>query len=188
MQNPVFYGAFLAISWIKPRSVVTNYSECMRSNSAYRDAYVTRSQTQSLVCLWLCKDMQHTLIPDFMFTPLTRTVREVRSSDQDKTVADSKVLESLLTVLHALHNYNDTQSPKNRQCSGLMYDALGYEIKRLDSTIPGAGKGVFVTKGKVPARSLVALYPGIMKKLCNFILTNCHAFHFKFVYENLVIY
>ena len=55
MQNPVFYGAFLAISWIKPRSVVTNYSECMRSNSAYRryrDAYATRSQTQSLVCLW----------------------------------------------------------------------------------------------------------------------------------------
>ena len=48
MQNPVFYGAFLAISWIKPRSVVTNYSECMRSNSAYRDAYVTRSQTQSV--------------------------------------------------------------------------------------------------------------------------------------------
>ena len=36
MQNPVFYGAFLEISWIKPRSVVTNYSECMRSNSAYR--------------------------------------------------------------------------------------------------------------------------------------------------------
>ena len=52
MQNPVFYGAFLAIIWIKPRSVVTNYSECMRSNGAYRDAYVTRSQTQSLVCLW----------------------------------------------------------------------------------------------------------------------------------------
>ena len=48
MQNPVFYGAFLAISWVKPRSVVTNYSECMRSNGAYRDAYVTRSQTQSL--------------------------------------------------------------------------------------------------------------------------------------------
>ena len=52
MQNPVFYGAFLGISWIKPRAVVTNYSECMRSDSAYRDAYVTRSQTQSLVCLW----------------------------------------------------------------------------------------------------------------------------------------
>ena len=53
MQNPVFYEAFLAISWIKPRSVVTNYSECMRSNSVYRDSYVTRSQTLSLVCLCL---------------------------------------------------------------------------------------------------------------------------------------
>ena len=41
------------ISWIKPRSVVTNYSECLRLNSAYRDTYVTRSQTQSLVCLWV---------------------------------------------------------------------------------------------------------------------------------------
>ena len=47
MQNPVFYGAFLAISWIKPRSVVTNYSECMRSNSAYRDSYVTRSHRRT---------------------------------------------------------------------------------------------------------------------------------------------
>lgn len=44
-----------------------------------------------------------------------------------------------------------------------MYDALGYEIKRLDSSIPGAGKGVFVTKGRAPARSLVALYPGMIK-------------------------
>ncbi len=30
----------------------TNYSKCMGSNSAYRDAYVTRPQTQRLVCLW----------------------------------------------------------------------------------------------------------------------------------------
>ena len=44
-----------------------------------------------------------------------------------------------------------------------MYNALGYEIKRLDSTIQGAGKGVFVTKGKVPPKSLVALYPGMIK-------------------------
>ncbi len=33
MQNPVFYGAFLAISWIRPRSAITNYSERMRLNS-----------------------------------------------------------------------------------------------------------------------------------------------------------
>ncbi|XP_020607528.1 SET domain-containing protein 9-like [Orbicella faveolata] len=94
-----------------------------------------------------------------MIAVLTRTVREVSSRDQDKTVPDPKVLESLLTVLHALHD-NGVHSAKNMQCAGVMYNALGYEIKRLDSTIPGAGKGVFVTKGTVPAQSLVALYPG----------------------------
>ena len=89
-------------------------------------------------------------------------MREVSSRDQDKTVPDSKVLESLLIVLHALHN-NGAHSLRNTRCVGVMYNALGYEIKRLDSTIPGAGKGVLVTKGTVPAKSLVALYPGMIK-------------------------
>ena len=97
-----------------------------------------------------------------MIAVLTRTVREVSSRDQDKIVPDSKVLESLSSVLHALHN-NGAHSSKNTQCAGVMYNALGYEIKRLDSTIPEAGKGVFVTKGTVPAKSLVALYPGMIK-------------------------
>ena len=106
-----------------------------------------------------------------MIAVLTRTVREVSSRDQDKTVPDSKVLESLLSVLHALHN-NGAHSSKNTQCAGVMYNALGYEIKRLDSTIPGAGKGVFVTKGTVPAKSLVALYPGVIKT--EVLLTDNH--------------
>ena len=67
MQNPVFYGAFLAISWIKPRSVVTNYSECVWDQMAYRDVYVTRSQIQrivglcshySLFALWVFQTVQ----------------------------------------------------------------------------------------------------------------------------------
>ena len=89
----------------------------------------------------------------------TRTVREVGSTDQDKTVPDTKVIESLLTVLHALHDF-ETQSAYDRHQSGVMYNTLGYEIKRLESSIPGAGKGVFVTKGDIPVGSLVALYPG----------------------------
>ncbi|KAL9951881.1 hypothetical protein ACROYT_G044621 [Oculina patagonica] len=110
---------------------------------------------------WIQKwrSYRYRFVPWIALNLRNRTVREVRSSDQDKTVPDSKVLQSLLTVLHALHN-NDTPSPRNNQCSGVMYHALGYEIKRLDSSIPGAGKGVFVTNGKVPARSLVAFYPG----------------------------
>lgn len=113
-----------------------------------------------------------------MIAVLTRTVREVSSRDQDKTVPDPKVLESLLTVLHALHD-NGVHSAKNMQCAGVMYNALGYEIKRLDSTIPGAGKGVFVTKGTVPAQSLVALYPGMIKT--EVPLTDRHMFCFVLV-------
>ena len=40
MQNPVFYWAFIVISWINPRSAITNYTKGMRSV-----AYVTRPQT-----------------------------------------------------------------------------------------------------------------------------------------------
>ena len=53
----VFYAAFLTISWLKPRSIVTNYSGCIKSNSAYRDAYITRPQTQGIVCL--CSNIRH---------------------------------------------------------------------------------------------------------------------------------
>ena len=111
---------------------------------------------------------------------LTRTVREVSSRDQDKTVPDSKVLKSLLTVLHALHN-NDAHSPKNKQCAGdVMYNALGYEIKRFNSTIAGAGKGIIVIKGTVPANSLVALYPGMII-IIELLLTGSHMLSFVLV-------
>ena len=49
-----FYGAFLAImiSWINPRSIVTNLNtENVWDQIACR-AHVTRPQTQRMVCLW----------------------------------------------------------------------------------------------------------------------------------------
>lgn len=100
-------------------------------------------------------------------------MREVSSSDQDKIIPDSKVLEHLITVLHALRN-NDQNlqicktpfSEEKKTCLGVMCNALGYEIRRLDSTISGAGRGVFVTKGTIPAGSLVALYPGTRYMFC----------------------
>ena len=112
-------------------------------------------------------------------------MREVSSRDQDKTVPDSKVLESLLIVLHALHN-NGAHSLRNTRCVGVMYNALGYEIKRLDSTIPGAGKGVLVTKGTVPAKSLVALYPGMIKT--DVLFSDSHMFCFVLVLGIYLIY
>ena len=93
MQNPVFYGAFLTISRIKPKSVVTNYSECVRSNSAYRDAYVTRSQTQSLVCMW--KNIQNILRATSAHT-LRNHVYKLFSTGVSKIFSVEKTLSNCL--------------------------------------------------------------------------------------------
>lgn len=114
-----------------------------------------------LIRKWIEKwrSYRYRFVPWIALNLRKRTVREVGSTDQDKTVPDTKVIESLLTVLHALHDI-EMQSANDRHQSGVMYKTLGYEIKRLESSIPGAGKGVFVTKGDIAVGSLVALYPG----------------------------
>lgn len=37
---------------------------------------------------------------------------------------------------------------------------LGFRLEQRRSTIPGAGDGVFLVEGAVPAHSVVTLYPG----------------------------
>ena len=103
---------------------------------------------------------------NFVCLFLHRTVREVSSTDQDKIISDSQVIEHLVTVLHSLHSNGESechhaQFPgQGGSSTSAMYNALGFEIKRQESTIPGAGKGVVVSKGNIPMGSLVALYPG----------------------------
>lgn len=118
------------------------------------------------------RSYKYRFVPWIALNLRNRTVREVGSIDQDKTVPDSKVTESLSTFLHALH-IAETQSPNNLYQSETMYNTLGYEIKRLESNIPGAGKGVFVTKGDIPVGNLVALYPGQVPKG----IKSAHIFH-----------
>lgn len=43
-----------------------------------------------------------------------------------------------------------------------MEKVLGYTVQLKQSTIPGAGVGVFVTQGIVTAGSIVAFYPGFL--------------------------
>ena len=93
-------------------------------------------------------------------------MREVSSTDQDKIIRDSQVIEQLVTVLHSLHSNRENECHRSQfpgqegNSTSAMYNALGFEIKRQESTIPGAGNGVVVTKGNIPTGSLVALYPG----------------------------
>ena len=91
-------------------------------------------------------------------------MRVVSSKDQDKIVPDYKLLDSLVILLKELNCCSKSEYPVGRKSTSpqsVMYNVLGYEINRLNSSIPGAGRGVFVTKGQVPGGSLVALYPGV---------------------------
>lgn len=112
------------------------------------------------------KNYRYRFFPWIALNLRKRTVREVSSTDQDKIIPDSQVIEQLVAVLHSLHSNREkechhAQFPgKGGNSTRAMYNALGFEIKRQESTIPGAGKGVVVTKGNIPMGSLVALYPG----------------------------
>ena len=91
-------------------------------------------------------------------------MRVVSSKDQDKIVPDYKLLNSLVILLKELNCCSKSEYPVGRKSASpqsVMYNVLGYEINRLNSSIPGAGRGVFVTRGQVPGGSLVALYPGV---------------------------
>ena len=92
-------------------------------------------------------------------------MRVVSAKDQDKIVPDYKLLDSLVILLKGLNCCSSrSEYPVGRKSASphsVMYSVLGYEIDRLNSSIPGAGRGVFVTRGKVPGGSLVALYPGV---------------------------
>ena len=98
---------------------------------------------------------------------LNRTVREVAASEQDKTVSDAEIVDILTIVLKAFQDNaitppSDNKEQEKETNTKIMCNTLGYQVERCNSTIPGAGRGVFVTSGKVPCGSLVALYPGIM--------------------------
>lgn len=109
------------------------------------------------------RSYRYRFVPWIALNFQNRTVRVVSSKDQDKIVPDYKLLDSLVILLKELNCCSKSEYPVGRKSTSpqsVMYNVLGYEINRLNSSIPGAGRGVFVTKGQVPGGSLVALYPG----------------------------
>ena len=46
----------------------------------------------------------------------------------------------------------------------IMYNTLGFCIERHESVIPGGGRGVVVSKGTIPAGTVVSMYPGILQQ------------------------
>ncbi|XP_048037214.1 LOW QUALITY PROTEIN: SET domain-containing protein 9 [Megalobrama amblycephala] len=108
-----------------------------------------------------------------------RTLRQVKDRSQDKLIQDEEVFESLVCLFtELLKNDPKNQSellrllPKSKQniytnvenkthaSTTVMLNNLGFVIERKRSSLQLAGTGVFVTRGRAPKGSIVAMYPG----------------------------
>lgn len=110
-----------------------------------------------------------------------RTLRQVKNRAQDKMAADEEVFKSLVCLFtHLLKNDVKNQSqllgllPRSTRSiysnvesqthdappSEVMFETLGFSVERKISSLERAGTGVFVTQGRAPAGSVVAMYPG----------------------------
>lgn len=58
---------------------------------------------------------------------------------------------------HSFKGNTEGWSQVGKDCAEAL---LGFSLQRAPSTISGAGTGVFVQKGYIPANHLVAIYPG----------------------------
>ncbi len=103
-----------------------------------------------------------------------RTLRQVKDRSQDKLLQDEEVLRSLVCLFtqllkHDLKNQRDLpQSTHSIEAnvpderSAVMLNTLGFSVERKRSSLQFAGNGVFVTQGRAPKGTIVAMYPGIL--------------------------
>ncbi|XP_048359149.1 SET domain-containing protein 9 isoform X2 [Sphaerodactylus townsendi] len=111
------------------------------------------------------------------------TVRFVPEESEDKTISDNDVLQMLLKTFKALFvndlarqmpllsllpevqsKYPEVQlvcpETSTANAEDVLLNTLGFSIARSQSSLVSAGSGVFVTRGFVPKRTIVAMYPG----------------------------
>ncbi|KAL6104256.1 setd9 [Pungitius sinensis] len=113
-----------------------------------------------------------------------KTLRQVRERSEDKLVPDEEVSQSLLQLFGVLLRsrgaaHGELRAYQTRFLGQVtseedprggvsvcgddddaMLQSLGFCLDRKPSSLPFAGTGVFVTKGRVPKGATVAMYPG----------------------------
>ena len=89
-----------------------------------------------------------------------------RTSVSEDLLEENEILSQLKTFLYALSsalssnklNGDHTVITKTDE---VMMKVFGFTLERQPSRLPGlSGRGVFVNNGEVPAKHIVALYPG----------------------------
>ncbi|XP_043087539.1 SET domain-containing protein 9 [Puntigrus tetrazona] len=92
-----------------------------------------------------------------------RTLRQVKDRSRDKLVEDEEVLRALVCLFTRLLKRQrelPRSTPVPAERDALMLNALGFCVARKRSSLPFAGNGVFVTQGRAPKGTVVAMYPG----------------------------
>lgn len=136
---------------------------------------------------------RYRFVPWIVLNLKERTVRSVKKDDTDKIITDEVVHSFLLrffSVLDEKNNKSDVKDPEvlyRRNLEEMKKD-LGFIIERKPSTLPSGGIGVFVTEGKVPANTIVSMYPGVIYQSYDPILLQSIANPFIFrCIDNILI-
>ncbi|XP_060091951.1 SET domain-containing protein 9 [Heteronotia binoei] len=85
--------------------------------------------------------------------PLLSLLPEVQSKYLEVPVAQTETSTAI---------DDSQQSQITFHAEDILFNTLGFSIARRRSSLVSAGKGVFVTRGFVPKRTVVAMYPGTM--------------------------
>lgn len=123
-----------------------------------------KNTLERLQSVW--KSYRHRFVPwvALNISKNGKTLRQVTERSKDKLVPDEEVSKSLVRLFRLLLEEVTSKQDHNGGhplCGhDAMFQSFGFCIDRQSSTLPSAGRGVFVTKGYVPKGVTVAMYPG----------------------------
>ncbi|XP_035699899.1 SET domain-containing protein 9-like [Branchiostoma floridae] len=92
---------------------------------------------------------------DMTFHPL---MKKYKTASRHDDAVGQKI------IMKRKYRTEATVPPVERYQHGLevMLETLGFCTERKESSVVGVGRGVFVTRGTVPAKTVVSMYPGTM--------------------------
>jgi len=110
------------------------------------------------------KNYKFRFVPWIMFNMTSKTSRT--SSEMAETFQQDVYLDHLTKILSKLSQYSSLKDDVklyeevHKINKEILWKSLGFSLTIDDSGVPGAGKGVFVCRGRIVEGSLVCLYPG----------------------------
>ncbi|XP_046561407.1 SET domain-containing protein 9-like [Haliotis rubra] len=110
------------------------------------------------------KQYKYRFVPWIAFNLKDRSVREVPKGADDAIISNKAVANFLQCFFKSLHE-KETSPIKDRHTIfkenlDIMMKQLGFVTERQCSLLENGGRGVFVTRGTVPAKTIVSMYPG----------------------------